>query len=165
MILFGNFADLCQNITKPIIGQLCKEEIKKRTEAIFRVAVAFEKFVLKYSKYHLSEARPSKKMTDQKMGELEPEIHFTFVLFCYLDILHLNDFSLFLFITNFIFQSGGQYLSLFTDSKGNQSSSIFRADNEKMVGNQTLDAQFGLFFCSRVNSTCYSLPKKPVGGR
>ncbi|XP_022796716.1 uncharacterized protein LOC111335121 isoform X2 [Stylophora pistillata] len=68
MILFEDFADLCQNITKRIIGQLCKEEIKKRTEAIFQVAVAFEKFVLKYSKYHLSEARPSKKMTDQKMA-------------------------------------------------------------------------------------------------
>ena len=80
MILFEDFADLCQNITKPIIGQLCKEEIKKRTEAIFRVAVAFEKFVLKYSKYHLSETRPSKKITNQKMGELKPEI-FTYFLF------------------------------------------------------------------------------------
>ena len=72
--MFEDFADLCQNITKAIIGQLCKEERKKRTEAIFRVAVAFEKFVLKYSKYHLSETRPSKMMTNQKMGELEPEI-------------------------------------------------------------------------------------------
>lgn len=72
--MFEDFAGLCQNLTKPIIGQLCKEEIKKRTEAVFQVAVAFEKFVLKYSKYHLSEARPSKKMTDQKMGEFEPEI-------------------------------------------------------------------------------------------
>ena len=63
--MFEDFADRCQNI----IGQFRKEEVKKRTEAIFQLAVAFEKLVLEYSKYHLGETKPSKRMSDQKMGE------------------------------------------------------------------------------------------------
>ncbi|PFX29304.1 EGF, latrophilin and seven transmembrane domain-containing protein 1 [Stylophora pistillata] len=39
-------------------------------ESVFKVAVAFEKFALDYSKYHLNTAEPSKKITRQKMGSV-----------------------------------------------------------------------------------------------
>ena len=84
MRLFNDFTNQYQNITKPFEGQLSEEEVKKGTEAIFKVAVAFEKLVLNYSRYHLNETNLLKKMTDGRMGELECPL-FIFVTFCGLD--------------------------------------------------------------------------------
>ncbi|XP_022807517.1 vitellogenin-2-like isoform X2 [Stylophora pistillata] len=67
MRLFNEFTNQYQNITKPIKGQLGKGEVTKGTEAIFKVAVAFEKLVLDYSRYHLNEKKPLKKMYDRRM--------------------------------------------------------------------------------------------------
>ncbi|PFX14625.1 putative G-protein coupled receptor 133 [Stylophora pistillata] len=70
MRLFNEFTNQYQNITKPIKGQLGKGEVTKGTEAIFKVAVAFEKLVLDYSRYHLNEKKPLKKMYDRRMGSV-----------------------------------------------------------------------------------------------
>ncbi|XP_022784545.1 adhesion G protein-coupled receptor L4-like [Stylophora pistillata] len=67
MGLFEDFTDQYQNIIKSHGGQLGIEELKMGKESVFKVAVAFEKFALDYSKYHLNTAEPSKKITRQKM--------------------------------------------------------------------------------------------------
>ncbi|XP_066023130.1 adhesion G protein-coupled receptor L4 isoform X2 [Pocillopora verrucosa] len=67
MRLFNDFTNQYQQITKPFKGQLGEEEVKKGTAAIFKVAVAFEKFVLNYSRYHLNRTKLLKKMTDSRM--------------------------------------------------------------------------------------------------
>lgn len=89
MRLFNDFTNQYQKITKPFKGQLGEEEVKKGTAAIFKVAVAFEKLVLNYSRYHLNETNLLKKMTDGRMGELECPL-FIFVTFCGLDKYRLT---------------------------------------------------------------------------
>lgn len=69
MRLFNDFTNQYQKITKPFKGQLGEEEVKKGTAAIFKVVVAFEKFVLNYSRYHLNRRKLLKNMTDSRMGE------------------------------------------------------------------------------------------------
>ena len=80
MRLFNDFTNQYQQITKPFKGQLGEEEVKKRTAAIFKVAVAFEKFVLNYSRYHLNRTKLLKNMTDSRMGESKCRL-FRFVKF------------------------------------------------------------------------------------
>ena len=80
MRLFNDFTNQYQKITKPFKGQLGEEEVKKGTAAIFKVAVAFEKLVLNYSRYHLNRTKLLKNMTDSRMGESKCRL-FRFVKF------------------------------------------------------------------------------------
>ena len=79
--MFNDFTNQYQNITKPFKGQPGEEEVKKSTAAIFKVAVAFEKLVLNYSRYHLNRTKLLKKMTDSRMGESKCRL-FRFVKLC-----------------------------------------------------------------------------------
>ena len=66
--VFGNFTVKYLNIThgkdQPGVDEF-------RTESIFRVAVAFEKFALSYGKYHLSGTRRSVKIDLRNMCEYD----------------------------------------------------------------------------------------------
>ena len=64
MRLFDDFTNQYQQITKPFKGQLGEEEVKKGTAAIFKVAVAFENFVLNYSRYHLNRTKLLKRIVE-----------------------------------------------------------------------------------------------------
>ena len=64
--VFGNFTVKYLNITH---GKDQEDEF--RTESIFRVAVAFEKFALSYGKYHLSGTRRSVKIDLRNMCEYD----------------------------------------------------------------------------------------------
>ena len=65
---FENFTIKYQNITSGK-DQPGVEEFK--TESIFRVAIAFEKFALSYGKYHLSGTRRSVRIDLRNMCEYE----------------------------------------------------------------------------------------------
>ena len=66
--VFGNFTVKYLNIThgkdQPGVDEF-------RTESIFRVAVAFEKFALSYGKYHLSGMRRSVRIDLRNMCEYD----------------------------------------------------------------------------------------------
>ena len=66
--LFKNFTIKYRNITS---GKDQPGEVEFRTESIFRVAVAFEKFALSYGKYHLTGTRRSERIDLHNMCEYE----------------------------------------------------------------------------------------------
>ena len=65
---FGNFTIKYRNI---ISGKDQPGVDEFKTESIFRVAVAFEKFTLSYGKYHLSGTRRSVRIDLRNMCEYE----------------------------------------------------------------------------------------------
>ena len=67
---FGNFTNKYRNITS---GKKKKQPgvDEFKTESIFRVAVAFEKFALSYGKCHLSGTRRSVRIDRRNMCEYE----------------------------------------------------------------------------------------------
>ena len=66
--VFGNFTVKYLNITH---GRDLPGVDEFRTESIFRVAVAFEKFALSYGKYHLSGTRRSVRIDLRNMCEYD----------------------------------------------------------------------------------------------
>ena len=66
--VFGNFTVKYLNITH---GRDLPGVDEFRTESIFRVAVAFEKFALSYGKYHLSGMRRSVRIDLRNMCEYD----------------------------------------------------------------------------------------------
>ena len=75
--LFKNFTIKYRNITS---GKDQPGEVEFRTESIFRVAVAFEKFALSYGKYHLTGTRRSERIDLHNMCEYELDCRFRFVM-------------------------------------------------------------------------------------
>ena len=75
--VFKNLTIKYRNITS---GKDQPGEDEFRTESIFRVAVAFEKFALSYGKYHLTGTRRSERIDLQNMCEYERDRRFRFVI-------------------------------------------------------------------------------------
>lgn len=75
--VFKKFTFKYRNITS---GKDQPGEDEFRTESIFRVAVAFEKFALSYGKYHLTGTRRSERIDLHNMCEYELDCRFRFVM-------------------------------------------------------------------------------------
>ena len=74
--VFENFATKYRNMT---LGEEQHRVDKLRSETIFKVAVAFEKVVLSYGKYHLSGTRSSKRIVRDNICEHFHGCRFRFV--------------------------------------------------------------------------------------
>ena len=61
--MFTNTTELYKNIDIEDVGA------QKRWESILSMAVIFERFLLNYSHYHLSESRPHIKVVSNSLGE------------------------------------------------------------------------------------------------
>ena len=72
--VFENF------ITNMNLGEEQHRVDKLRSETIFKVAVAFEKVVLSYGKYHLSGTRSSKRIVRDNISEHFHGCRFRFVI-------------------------------------------------------------------------------------
>ena len=65
--MFEDFTFKIKNVTK---NKADIEEVKTLKKSIFKVAEAVEKFVVNYSKRHLSGMRPSVRIVSPTMGEI-----------------------------------------------------------------------------------------------
>ena len=65
--MFEDFTFKIKNVTK---NKADIEEVKTLKKSIFKVAEAVEKFVVNYSKRHLSGMRPSERIVFPTMGEI-----------------------------------------------------------------------------------------------
>ena len=73
MLIFWSFQEavnLFENTTKLYKNIDIKDvEKQKRWKSILSMAVIFERFLLNYSRYHLSESTPQKKTVSNSLGE------------------------------------------------------------------------------------------------
>ena len=75
--VFENFTTKYRNMN---LGEEQHRVDKLRSETIFKVAVAFEKVVLSYGKYHLSGTRSSKRIVRDNISEHFHGCRFRFVI-------------------------------------------------------------------------------------
>ena len=75
--VFENFTTKYRNI---FLGEEQHRVDKLRRETIFKVAVAFEKVVLSYGKYHLSGTKSSKRIVRDNICEHLHGCRFRFVI-------------------------------------------------------------------------------------
>ena len=61
--MFTNTTELYKNIDIEDVGA------QKRWDSILRMAVIFERFLLNYSNYHLSESTPQRKIVSNSLSE------------------------------------------------------------------------------------------------
>ena len=75
--VFEKFTTKYRNMT---LGEEQHRVDKLRSETIFKVAIAFEKVVLSYGKYHLSGTRSSKRIVRDNICEHFHGCRFRFVI-------------------------------------------------------------------------------------